>query len=170
MGQRGPLKGSSRFGVVKGGKSTGSTTKPDKPRTKRLTVPKSLPPEARKLLRKILPELEEMLADIGGLKDGDMAGLTALALHYAIMDLAAKQLAGDDGKFSILVEDPDHPSEGGKPAVRKHPLLSVIANHSEKLMAWAQQYAYTPAARVRLNIKPPKAVSNLEKFLAGKKY
>jgi P27 family predicted phage terminase small subunit len=168
MGQRGPVKGSRRFDVVKGGQKAKTPEGPSKPRAKRPAVPKWLPPEGRKLLRKIIPELEVMFESAGGLKEGDAAGLAALALHYAILVAACEQITKVDGKKTTLeltTGDPDHPTEDGEVAIRKHPLLSVITTNSEKLKQWITEFAYTPAARVRLNIKPPKGASKLAKFL-----
>jgi P27 family predicted phage terminase small subunit len=164
MGQRGPVKGSRRLEVVKGGEKSNSSKQPPKPKAKRPSAPKWLPPEARKLWRKIVPELEAM----GLLKETDGAGLAALTTHYAILAMAVKGMKGADGKFQITVADPEHPSSDGQPAQRKNPLLSVIANHSEKLKAWTSEFAATPAARARLNIQPPKAVSALAEFLKKK--
>jgi phage terminase small subunit len=94
--------------------------------------------------------------------------LVALTTHYAILAMAMEQMKNEEGTFNITVLDPDHPNEDGSPAIRKHPLLSVIANHSEKLKAWTSEFAATPTARARLNIQPPKAVSPLAKFLQKK--
>lgn len=169
MGQRGPVKGSRPFGVVRGGKSSGSGQQETQPRNKRPAVPKWLPPEGRKFLRKLIPQLEAILPP-GELKEADAGALAFLALHYAIVEMAAEQMKGPDGKTLIAVGDPEHPTADGEDAIRKHPLLSVIASNSEKFKMWVSEFALTPAARVRLNLKPPKGASALEKFLAGKKY
>lgn len=173
MGQRGPLKGSKRLQVVRGGQGTVTTQAPKKPRAKRPTVPAWLPPEGRKIMREIIADLEETLAGAGGLKKSDGVALTALALHYAILKAATEAMTegdGKDAKFNISTGDPDHKSEDGEAAIRKHPMLSVIASHSEKLKVWAAEFGMTHAARERLGIKPPKGASKLDRFTAGNKY
>lgn len=170
MGERGPIKGSNVVQMRKSGSArSGKKNQAKKPTGGRPAVPSWVPPEGRRFVRKLLPFLEE-----NDLLDPAHAGsLAAMGSVYAILAMAMKELAKD----GVSVPDPDHPvedEEGGegakKPAIRKHPLISVVMAANEKLNAWAKEFALTPAAKLRLNIQPPKAVNKLGKFVQGKKY
>lgn len=175
MGARGPQKGSKVLPMRKKKTTKGASQEPPKPKAGRPPVPAWVPPEGRRFVRKLIPQLER-----DGLLDlRDAGSMAAMGSVYAILAMAMKAIEEE----GVSVPDPEHPvtelpqavtpqesTPVEKPAVRKHPLISVVMAANEKLNAWSKEFGLSPAARRRLGIEPPKGASKLEKFLAGKKY
>jgi len=143
----------TRLKVLEGTARADRLRNEPQPRPIRPKRPRWLPREARRFWDELAPKLEKL----GVLCETDGPAFALCAVHYAIAVEAAKVLK-DQG---VIVADPEHPA-GEKPAVRKHPLLSVLRDHSAAFRAYSSLFGLSPADRGRLNISVEEDSNSLE--------
>ncbi|MEW6572947.1 MAG: phage terminase small subunit P27 family [Bacillota bacterium] len=119
--------------------------------------PSWLPRQAKRFWKEHAGRLERL----GLLTEVDGPAFALCAVHYAVAAEAAKALK----EQGILVPDPEHPA-GEEPALRKHPLLSVLRDHSAAFRAYSQLFGLSPSDRGRLDLpQVENEVDQFEEFL-----
>ena len=111
-----------------------------KPQPVAPTMPRGLPPLARKFWREHAPKLEAL----GILTEVDGPAFAMAALHYALAREAAQAIK-DEGLVGVDIN-------GLK---RKHPLLQVLRDNSGAFRQWCAEFGLTPSSRSRLSIPEP---------------
>lgn len=130
-----PARESHALRVLKGN-AFGSTPKP-RPRPKPPTCPSWMPPDGKRMWRRVLSTLDAM-AVVTELDVGVLAGFCA---SYARMVESEREVSRD----GVVIE-------GYRGSRVKHPALQVVRDSRMTMLAFARELGLTPKAREALSV------------------
>ena len=145
MGRRGPPPEPTKLRVLKGnpGKRPINEREPQ-PRTHAPRCPAWLPPEAKRVWKRMLPELKAMR--VLTYVDGD--ALTAYCQTYARWK-AAEEFLVKHGEVYPIRDD-----QGRVKCMQQFPQVAIARNLLLVLKAYQQEFGLTPASRSRVTMTP----------------
>ena len=155
MGRRGPPPTPTHLRMLRGnpGKRPANTREPQ-PRKDIPRCPAWLSGEAKKVWRRMVPELKRM--GILTVVDGD--ALAAYCQTYARWK-AAEQFIQQHGEVYPIRDD-----NGRVKYMQQFPQVSVSRNLLQLLKSYQQEFGLTPSARTRIEVGRPNELEDDEAF------
>jgi len=150
MGRRGPPPKPVALRVLHGNPGKRPLNGKPQPPVEAPRCPKALNPEARKVWKRIVPQLKMM----GVLASVDRDALVAYCRTYARWKAAEDFLEKHGEVYPIR-------DEGGKvKCMMQFPQVAIARNLLQTLRAYQQEFGLTPSARSRIDITPPRPQSS----------
>lgn len=159
MGKRGPRPTPTPLKVLRGARKDRINQHEPKPTPGRPPMPSWLPPEAKKIWRRLAPELERM----GVLTKADGLALEGLVSVTDLIRLVEEQIRAD----GVAVADDKHVDADGNPAKRKHPLFPTLTALRQLQLAYLKEFGGTPSSRSSLKLGGEREVNPLVDFIKG---
>jgi len=150
MGRRGPPPKPVALHELHGNPGKRPLKGKPKPPVEAPSCPKSLSPAARKVWKRIVPQLKMM----GVLAAVDRDALVAYCRTYARWEAAEDFLEKHGEVYPIRDE------AGRVRYMQQFPQVAIARNLLQTLRAYQQEFGLTPSARSRIDITPPRPKSS----------
>jgi P27 family predicted phage terminase small subunit len=165
MGERGPAAQPTRLKVLKGErKDRINASEPEPPHTQKPpTCPSALSPTARRIWRRLAPQLHRERL----LTDWDRETFAAYCIAAGLLLDGAKEIRTPqtdadgnpiEGTSGIVVK-------GDRSNRVKHPAIQVVRDAGNDMRQWAKHFGLTPAGRAMLEV-PPTADDDPDRLLS----
>lgn len=141
MGKRGPKSKPTNLKVLEGMRKDRINTEEPRPKPVSPKCPSFLPPEAKRIWKKLAAPLEQL----GLLTEIDGATLAAFCAAYARWEVAEKMLKDKDGGHQEVIET----TNGNKV---QNPYVGIAHTAMKIMLQYGRELGLSPSARSSLSI------------------